>query len=295
MIPAPPMPERGVISWNMNTNCNFRCSYCTQRFMDDRGRWAMDIPHFLEAFARLPGPWEIKLSGGEPFIHPNLVELVIGLSKMGIRVSLVTNLSTTESGLQAFLAAAGENLGVFSASLHLEYVREGGRQTLDDFIDRCRLVRAHLPAMGSLCVTCVATRTNLPRLPGLRDRFKAEGIAFKIQPEKQDREVIAYTPEERAQILGLGGHNLTGEIAHDFQGESCWAGSRYFILDDRGNAYRCYPARRRRESFLGNLLDGGFQLGTIATLCPYPYCNCTVPIERGMMSMSRGISPKRST
>ena len=34
-----PDPGRGVVSWNMNTSCNYRCSYCTQRFLDDRGRW----------------------------------------------------------------------------------------------------------------------------------------------------------------------------------------------------------------------------------------------------------------
>ena len=69
VFPAPPEPARGVISWNMNTSCNYRCGYCTQRFLDDRGRWASDLPRFLAAFARLPGAWEIKLSGGEPFVH----------------------------------------------------------------------------------------------------------------------------------------------------------------------------------------------------------------------------------
>jgi MoaA/NifB/PqqE/SkfB family radical SAM enzyme len=281
---APPMPAQGVISWNMNTGCNYRCSYCTQRFLDDRGRWARDLPRFLDGFSRLPGAWEIKLSGGEPFVHPHLVELVAGLSARGMRISIVTNLSASAPELEAFLDAAGGNLGVFSASLHLEFVRDGGRQTLAQFLDRCRLVRARLGPGGSLCVTCVATRANLPHLAGLRDRFAAEGVTFKIQPEKQDREVIAYTAAERAQILALGGHNLTGAIAPNFQGAWCWAGARYFILDDRGNAYRCYPARRRKEAFLGNLLDGSFRLALAAQRCPYSYCNCTVPIERGMMS-----------
>ena len=57
-------PLEGVASWNMNTTCNYRCSYCTQRFVDDRGQWARDLPRFIAAFAALPGDWEIKLSGG---------------------------------------------------------------------------------------------------------------------------------------------------------------------------------------------------------------------------------------
>jgi len=285
MMQPPPVPRQGVINWNMNTSCSYRCSYCTQRFVDDRGRWARDLPRFLAAFERLPGSWEIKLSGGEPFVHPDLLALVAGLSSRGILVSIVTNLSASEDLLRAFLDAAENRLGVFSASLHLEYVGEGLRQTLDEFIDRCKLVRSRLLS-GSVSVTCVATRTNLPRLPGLRDRFAAEGIPFKIQPEKRDRDVIAYTDDERAQILALGGHNLTGEIAHDFLGSPCFAGCHYFILDDRGQAYPCYPARRRREESLGNLVTGDFRLRSDARPCPYPYCNCTVPIERGMMAKS---------
>jgi organic radical activating enzyme len=284
---APPDPGRGVISWNMNTSCNYRCSYCTQRFLDNRGRWARDIPRFVEAFAALPGSWEVKLSGGEPFIHPDLIALVASLAQQRILVSVVTNFSLPRPALLAFLDAAGDRLGVFSASLHLEYVGEAGDgkpDTLIDFIARCHLVKQHLPPSASLCVTCVATRANLPRLADLRTRFAKEDITFKIQPEKQNRDVVAYSETERAQLLALGGHNLTGKIAHDFSGQPCWAGARYFITDDHGQAYRCYPARRRRQESLGNLLDGSFKLAASAVPCGYPYCNCTVPIERGMMT-----------
>ncbi len=286
-----PAPPRGVISWNMNTTCNYRCSYCTQRFVDDRGRWARDVPRFLRAFAALPGAWEVKLSGGEPFLHPQLLELVRGLRGLGFLISMVTNLSASRKKLLAFLDAAGDHLGVMSCSLHLEYVDAtgvGGKpDTLEDFIERCRTITKRARPPASLCVTCVATRANLPRLGDLRDRFASAGIRFKIQPEKQDREVIAYTPGERAQILALGGHNSTGEIAPDFSGRPCWAGARYFILDDLGNAFRCYPARRYRRESLGNLLEGTFSLRDEPTPCRYQYCNCTVPIERGMMPRER--------
>lgn len=286
---ATPPPERGAISWNMNTSCNYRCSYCTQRFLDDRGRWAKDLPKFLAAFAQLPGEWEIKLSGGEPFVHPGFLDAVAELAQLGFTVSVVTNLSASRDRLLRFFDAVGNRLGVLSGSLHLEYVdaddRPGKPDTLAAFIERCVLARdlaASIPG-ASVCVTCVATRQNLELLPRLRERFAAAGVTFKVQPEKQDREVIGYTAHERAQLVALGGHNLTGAIAPDFGGQPCWAGARYFIVDDRGEAYRCYPARRYRVERLGNLLDGSFRLAPMPSPCRYRYCNCTVPIDRGMM------------
>lgn len=280
-----PQPLEGAVSWNINTACNYRCTYCTQRFKEDRGRWSRDTPRFLEAFAQLPGPWEFKLSGGEPFVHPTLTEVVAGLSGLGHRVSVVTNFSASEARLDAFVAAAAGRVGVFSASLHLEYVDDTQAFARRLYALGQRLRERALPELPPprVAATVVATRALLPRLPALVQAFADEGVVLKVQPEKQDRDVITYTPEETAALLALGGHNLTGEVAHNFEGLPCWAGARYFIVDDLGNAWRCYPARRYRTESLGNLLDGSFQLGDAATPCRYRYCNCTVPIARGMM------------
>ena len=284
MTPTP-RPDEGVVSWNINTACNYRCSYCTQRFKEDRGRWARDTPRFLEAFARLPGRWEIKLSGGEPFVHPTLSEITAGLAALGHRISVVTNFSASDEKLHAFVRAAAGRVGIFSCSLHLEYVDD-----LEPWIARARSMAQALAAAADpslpaphLCVTSVATREVLPRLAELAVRFAAAGVSFKIQPEKQDRDVIAYTVDEEEQLLALGGHNLTGRIVHRYQGLPCWAGARYFILDDEGTAFRCYPARRYKIERMGDFLSPEFRLADAPALCQYATCNCTVPIARGMM------------
>jgi MoaA/NifB/PqqE/SkfB family radical SAM enzyme len=223
----------------------------------------------------------VKISGGEPFLHPHLPEIVGALRRLGHAVSVVTNFSADEEALRAFLDAAGPALRVFSASLHLEYVGEPGR--LDAFLSKAVWLRERLPEGASFNVTCVATLDNLPRLEPLAALFAGRGLRFKVQPEKQNREVIEYPEEARATILRLGGHNGLGEVSPSFQGRPCWAGARSFTLDDRGNAWRCYPARRFRTQFLGNFLGDSFSLAKGPSPCLYAYCNCTVPIERGMM------------
>ena len=286
-------PAEGVVSWNLNTSCNYRCSYCTQRFKDDRGRASRDTPRFLEAFARLPGRWELKLSGGEPFVHPRLDEIVAGLAGLGHRISMVTNFSAPREALARFAEAAAGRVGIFSCSLHLDYVPD-----LEGFVEKALWMQTLLRERGRpelpaphLCVTSVATRAALPSLPAIAARLAAAGVSFKVQPEKQGRDVVAYTPEEQQQIERLGGHNLTGRIAHDFEGRPCWAGARYFILDDLGEAHRCYPARRYRREPLGSFLSPAFSLAEAPAPCLYRYCNCTVPIARGMMPRDPGREP----
>lgn len=278
---APPYPLEGVVSWNMNTTCNYRCTYCTQRFVDDRKAWARDGPRFIAAFARLPGDWEIKLSGGEPFRHPEFLAVVAALAAQGRRVSVVTNLSAPDAEIAEFVRLTAARPGIFSASLHLEYV--------DPHAFREKLTHVTHGHGGSICVTCVATRGNLPRLRDLKELFAP--IAFKVQPEKHDRDVIDYAEGEIDLLTALGGHNNTGAIAPSYEGRACWAGSRYFVVDHRGEAFRCYPARRQRASpgertapgRLGNLLDANFALSFEPSPCRYTYCNCTVPRDRGMV------------
>jgi MoaA/NifB/PqqE/SkfB family radical SAM enzyme len=280
-----PRPDEGVVSWNVDTTCNYRCSYCTQRFKDDRGRWAEETPRFLQAFARLPGRWEIKLSGGEPFVHPTILEIVRGLAEIGHRVSVVTNFSAPRAKLEAFADAARGRIGVFSCSLHLEYVDD-----VDAFADKARWLQGELsrradPALPPphVNVTTVATREALPRLDRLAEIFRSRAVVFKVQPEKQDREVVAYDRDARALLLRHGGHNRTGTIEHRYEGRPCWSGARHFVLDDRGEAFRCYPARRAKIERMGNFLDDSFRLDDQARPCLYAACNCTVPIARGMM------------
>ena len=272
-------PVNGVVSWNMNDTCNYRCTYCTQRHMPDRSGKLQDIEKTLAAFRNLPGHWEFKLSGGEPFQQPNLDEIVRGLVSMGHSISIQTNFSATNERLQAFLEASRGALNVFSASLHLEYA------TPEEFWNRYQIVRPYEEFGASFHVTSVGVPE---RLIELRDSvapfFSDHGIVFKVQPEKVAGYVREYTDDKKQILVELGGHNQTGKIKHNFQGKLCYSGANYLVIKSTGEAFRCYPASRvgGRYARLGSI-DEGISLLDGPRICPYTYCNCTVPIQRGMI------------
>ncbi len=272
-------PVTGVVSWNVNDTCNYRCSYCTQRTMLDRSGKLEDVQSTLDVFSQLPGHWEIKLSGGEPFQQPGLDEIVVGLVEMGHSISIQTNFSAPKSRLQSFLQATRGSLNIFSASLHLEYA------TPQSFIDSYQTIRPYESLGVSFHVTSVGTPE---RLRELRDHvapmFREQGIVFKVQPEKVAGYVREYTDEQKKILLQLGGHNLTGSIEHNFQGRLCHSGANYLVIKSTGEAFRCYPASRVGGRFarLGSLKEG-ISLFDGPRICPYTSCTCTVPIQRGMI------------
>lgn len=82
---------------SVTDKCNFRCSYCLpngyQRFgQESPYLQANEIRRLLSALVHL-GLWKVRLTGGEPTLRPDIVELVNVISSLeGIRrVALSTN------------------------------------------------------------------------------------------------------------------------------------------------------------------------------------------------------------
>ncbi len=64
----------------------------------------------------LRGTRTVTLSGGEPLLHPQIVEIVSGLHAMGMRITMLTNLQRlAEKGLGAPLKAADPSLQIVTA------------------------------------------------------------------------------------------------------------------------------------------------------------------------------------
>lgn len=76
--------------------CNFRCRMCYVRLDESR------IPEFgrlnstdewlsLASQAMKMGLYTVTLSGGEPLLHPEFEKIYVGLSRMGLLVSILSN------------------------------------------------------------------------------------------------------------------------------------------------------------------------------------------------------------
>jgi cyclic pyranopterin phosphate synthase len=80
---------------SLTDKCNMRCVYCMAEDMifrpNDELMTADEIIRLVNIFARL-GTDKIRLTGGEPSIHPELLKVVSGIRDAGItRISMTTN------------------------------------------------------------------------------------------------------------------------------------------------------------------------------------------------------------
>jgi MoaA/NifB/PqqE/SkfB family radical SAM enzyme len=274
---------RPVVNWNIVGGCNYRCSYCVQKHAEGVGGPDDDeLQAGLLTLGRLPGSWEIKISGGEPFLLKRLPEVARYLAKAGHTVSLLTNMSAPLAVIARFIDAAGDSLRTFSCSYHEEMV------DLDEFIAKATTLREVIELLpkASFVVNHVVQPGSVKTAAELRRRFEAAGLKFYPQLMRIDGAPARYSLVDRWYL-----HRLFSDLAgpagmnrgYSHFGETCHAGHRYFIIHPKGDAYTCYPGKRASSGFLGNIYKGSLQLNKEPLVCPYAVCPCTVPQNRGIV------------
>jgi organic radical activating enzyme len=135
---APPWAHQPTVEFQVCGDCNYDCEYCIQSRARRTGQPSAALVEQMLAFlASLPGIWEIKMTGGEPFASRLFLDRIVpGLvNETPHRISLLTNLSAGPAALLRFAELTRGRLAVLSASLHLDHT------TVEAFLDRLTLLR----------------------------------------------------------------------------------------------------------------------------------------------------------
>lgn len=281
----PPWPHAPTVEWQICGHCNYDCSYCIQSKKYRVGYpTEPELDQALARLAALPGRWEIKTTGGEPFASPLFLRRVVpGLMATPHTMSTLTNLSAPPRALERFAALTHGRLAVVSASLHLEFT------TPHEFLQRLAVLRAAVHPETRIVVNSVLVPGRLPAIAAARDLVEAAGFRFFPQWLKVKGERHTYDDADMLWIrrivgdLELAAERRTANLAPDYRGRACYTGARYFVLLQDGTAWSCRSARRHGQGHLGSAYAGDLSLRPGPTRCTYAMCPCAVPANRGMI------------
>jgi len=287
----PPFPDlEPTVEWQVNGHCNYDCPYCIQSKASRVGfPGDATVKAIINQFANLPGQWEIKMSGGEPFAFKGFINLVIPelVSKTRHKISVLTNFSAPLNVLERFCKLTSERLRITSASLHPDTAN------VDEFIEKAiayRQFREQHNPNSSFVVNVVLVPGNVKNHFSYRQQIEAEGMRYFPQLMKIKGGVYPYQESEYQMIEQLtDGSRDPRKVnrAPNYEGVHCESGAWYFTVDKNGEAYSCRTGKRfldvNDEARMGNLVDGTFSLRSNGGPCPYPICPCTVPANRGII------------
>lgn len=260
--------DRGQIrfTWNMLYDCNYRCSYC---FFD--GKWEeykkrniyLSVDEWMKYWNNIYkkyGSCAILITGGEPFVYPNFVDLIRKLSAVHYPINISSNAS---GDIESFV----EKIDLQRVSLSISFQPEF--ENLEKFLKKLVFLRRH-KCEG--CINLVAYPPFLKDLSYYEQRFKSIGEDLKKIPfwgKYQGRDYPAgYTQEER-KIIGID-DNWFNKVRK--KGKICQAGHKVALIFPDGKVARCGQVGER--VLIGNFLDPDFRLFDKPMPCDVENCPC---------------------
>lgn len=174
----PPKHRHNVLNYISITNgCNFNCTICganARRDLNEAVFLSVDEICRRAGRARECGARILHLMGGEPTLHPDLIEIVRRLADMGLSVGLVTNGAVIGSDAQ--LASNLRRNGLSRVCLQFDSFRE---DILENYARNCLDIKQkairHISGAGlKLGLNATVTRQNLAELSRLLEHGLTE-------------------------------------------------------------------------------------------------------------------------
>lgn len=160
----------------VTTECNLRCRYCFSVANTCKGRQLLTVKNARKIIANIDVPvTSISLSGGEPFLHPNLLELY-HLFNQGNPTSITTN-GTIACDNVLQMPLSGEDLYI-TVSLNaidedIDYRVRGTYCALEPIIGNIRRLSVICKTVKVNTMVCSANIDHLHKMGHLLARINA--------------------------------------------------------------------------------------------------------------------------
>lgn len=265
------MREKITFVWDIHYRCNFRCPFCWfyghwERL--DKLNIYLSVKEWDDIWDRMYkryGECHLMITGGEPFLYPNFIELIEALSKK-YTIKITTNIS---GDIDTFARKINPERVCLDMNFHPLEAK------LEPFIRKV-LVLKKRGFSGGVCY--LAYPPQMEKINYFKEKFEKEGINFALaaywgeyggKNYPQD-----YTDEDKefiAPFLGDPDRIKYHLNKKKTKGKLCRSGYIYASIKANGVVSRCGTLS---EKPIGNIFDENFKLFDEPLPCEAEYCPC---------------------
>jgi MoaA/NifB/PqqE/SkfB family radical SAM enzyme len=233
--------------------CNLDCAYCTEYDNSKPHPSLADLKRWLDKIRAL-GTVRVALVGGEPLMHPDIVEVVRHSRAIGLATSLTTNGFLLTKALVQDLDEAGlEVMQVSVDRMTPSAVTRKSFKTVLPKLDLLRGSRINLHITGVLCADTMGESRAVLKT-GLERNVPTEVRIVHADPDSHFRVDPGATRDLEAFIEWMKDAKASGVKIHtndailDYQLSllrhekvdwTCTAGFKIFFVSAQGNFWIC--------------------------------------------------------
>jgi MoaA/NifB/PqqE/SkfB family radical SAM enzyme len=261
-------PLPAICDVSVTNLCNAACDFCG--FSRDKNlvgrRRYIDLAAFTRALPILRRNRfrYMTFQGGEPLVHPQIVQLVARATEAGIQCGLITNGWFLPDRLEGLIRAG---LGRLSISIDSDDLNEHEKNRgLAGLVERIRqaIGRAHEHGLAVWASVTVSRLVNYDRLPDALAGLGFDAVSFSYPRQDafgstslvydEQSKLIDMSPDEllaalnsiaemRKKFRVLIPEASLAEVARFIRGEKqripCIGGRKYFYIDWNLDIWRC--------------------------------------------------------
>lgn len=207
---CPTKPRPGSLYLHLTARCNLSCLYCYNQALRNRESWGRDLPLSLAMQAlhqaKELGVKTVFLTGGEPLLHPQAIEVAEAAQDLGFRTVLLTNgLLVDDSVAERLARFCGQITVSLDSAVPALHDLHRGPGTHKRVVEAVRRLKA--AGAKKVVVSGVITRHNQ------HERYQAfEGFATEIGADRAAKQIYILQGDRRDALLRPDFGMLLGDL-----------------------------------------------------------------------------------
>ena len=198
-IPSKPLTMLLLI----NRGCNLRCSFCDLWADAEHMPLQRVLPLLDEAVAI--GTKTLVITGGEPFIHPQLWTVVAEAKARGLSVNITTNGTLIDKHWEALSSSGVDSLSFSLDGMPATHDKIRGQQGAWKRTV-AGLDRVTLQTQIAVSVYMVVTNSNVAELPMVYDLARSKGAHFDFWPVNDAPDLYLKSASDKAAWTAAVAH-----------------------------------------------------------------------------------------
>ena len=270
----------GRVIWEITNSCNYGCRYCIFNSTPRKPLGELDTNKIYQTLDELKtcGFTHIKITGGEPFTRPDLMDILRYARQKDFKTDLSTNAASITTDIAQELASLGLDMVHVSLDGHTRELQETirGKHTYEPTLEGLKNLIASGLYVRVGCVIYKNNQNALHELVATCHSLGCDEVIFSLmEPVGRMRNQSVFLTDRTVADLQMdidkikrafeGRIKVSGNFAEVVKEGcgTCPGGDRFLFIDHKGRVSPCTWVAERSPSYRAEKTLHDYDLKTI--------------------------------